>query len=465
MNKKNNLVLTVEEMIMLKNSEEAKNKETYGNLFNAVKNFEKLTAYDIKDDPAFDELAKMALKLSKRVLMENIASEWHAQQLEDFKPEDNEHCQLCHTPNILIYYITNRLNDNVLHVGSSCINKFPRIDGTREMIKRRLGGSTEKSRKEILRRTELGKLLPDVLESVKKYRTEYEEFPILLPWNIYRGLDEAITDYLGVYTTYIKDGAMKDAPNIKENLEAKESDILAYIGKAREISAINQEKKTACKRSEIQYLKDRGAIELIEYISKHDGLYTKQSVQFIDNHGFIKEMEDVIINACGGSDLSLKLLSRDDRRLYFNLGSKNKRTKVEVYISYSEFMKLYGRQIFFDETYKLVLDPETFTINITSKNLNIIIDRINDVLKGIEEDIAFDYDDASSKVVYINRNADKTYKKINASLFLRNYASRMTLNNSEALRNAYLTDYRLLSRGGVWDKISDRKAFERMMRG
>ena len=90
----NNLILHKRDLVLLKRSEEAKNIEIYGNMYECLKTYNTLSAAQLKEDIAFDDKARMILNHDTKMMMDRIKNEWHAKS--SFEIADNEvHCQLC----------------------------------------------------------------------------------------------------------------------------------------------------------------------------------------------------------------------------------------------------------------------------------------------------------------------------------------------------------------------------------
>lgn len=125
---KNKSLLKKQDIVLLKNSEEVKNTNIYGNLYESLAPYTKLSLNDLKKDIVFDDKARMSLLHNKDKMMEHIKSEWYAKT--SFEITDREvHCQLCGAKNLYICYICNRINGVELHVGRECVKSYKDING------------------------------------------------------------------------------------------------------------------------------------------------------------------------------------------------------------------------------------------------------------------------------------------------------------------------------------------------
>lgn len=70
----NNLILRKIDLVLLKNSEETKNTETYGNLYESLMPYTTLSPNDLKQDIVFDDKARMTLTHNVKTMMDCIWS-------------------------------------------------------------------------------------------------------------------------------------------------------------------------------------------------------------------------------------------------------------------------------------------------------------------------------------------------------------------------------------------------------
>lgn len=120
---KTKLILAQDEVILLKNSEIAKNSDIYGDLFIAIQPYRTVSKKDLEEDITFDDKSKAVLLNNKKMLIDNIKDEWSGIGYSD-ETDKEIRCQLCSHLNRWVYYIKNRNNGNELHVGSDCIKNF-----------------------------------------------------------------------------------------------------------------------------------------------------------------------------------------------------------------------------------------------------------------------------------------------------------------------------------------------------
>ena len=119
--------ITLDEINLILSSEEAKNTQTYGNLFQVLLNSNLKKGVKIEYIKGLDKKAYNTLVYNKDILKKNVESEWNAERVIKTDNDKKIKCSLCNTPNKYIFFIKNKINGKVLNVGSSCIKKFPFI--------------------------------------------------------------------------------------------------------------------------------------------------------------------------------------------------------------------------------------------------------------------------------------------------------------------------------------------------
>jgi len=290
----NTLALTKEELVLLKNSEEAKDVQTYGNLYEIVTKYKTLKRKDVAKDN-FDETARIILKTGKVNLFTNIIMEWSARKDEDMAESDETvNCELCGRENTYIFYIYNKLNEKELHVGSTCINKFKGIENSEEVLKK--VKDSQKIRSEQRRITTFLKRYPNADEFIRGARRTFHNYPILLPWKIYEALDKEIANLQDIYDAFRVKGNIN---NVAEIIKAFKESAERYDVLSRQaIQIINEREKagnqvTICKRREALWLKENNK-KLFRKISDDGGFYTFDTIKEMNSHEFVLNLKPII---------------------------------------------------------------------------------------------------------------------------------------------------------------------------
>lgn len=127
------LLITQQEMVLIKNSSEAANTELYGNLFDCIQDYTKLSKTDLDNNIVFDKKARAVLLNSenKKVMMNKIMDEWYSIKNYDIV-ETLIKCQLCGRPNKYVFYIHNKITEIDLHIGSDCVKNYSDITGIKQ---------------------------------------------------------------------------------------------------------------------------------------------------------------------------------------------------------------------------------------------------------------------------------------------------------------------------------------------
>ena len=123
--------LSRDEISLLINSEEAKDVQLYGNLYEILLKLRELKAITLEELEEHDlnYYGISALSYNKQTLIDNATKEWKATTDIIDNPKRNARCQLCNAPKLRYEcHIRNIKNNIELLVGSECVNKF-KIDG------------------------------------------------------------------------------------------------------------------------------------------------------------------------------------------------------------------------------------------------------------------------------------------------------------------------------------------------
>ena len=98
-------VLTLDEINLLKNSEELKDTNLYGNLYDCILKLQNPKATSLESIPNLDDLGRAALTINKKTLIDNVIKEWYAEKVSEEDPNKKVHCD-CVIRQINIYIIS-----------------------------------------------------------------------------------------------------------------------------------------------------------------------------------------------------------------------------------------------------------------------------------------------------------------------------------------------------------------------
>lgn len=76
----NRLLITQQEMVLIRNSHEVRNIEIYGNLYDCIEDYKKISEVELKENVVFDKKARAVLlnPENKKVMMNKIMDEWYS---------------------------------------------------------------------------------------------------------------------------------------------------------------------------------------------------------------------------------------------------------------------------------------------------------------------------------------------------------------------------------------------------
>lgn len=414
-------ILSRDEISLLLNSEEPKNKMLYGNLFHVLSSIKNLKAVSLEqlDKLNLDTHARAALTYNKKSLMSNVNAEWYV-EAESAEDEDKQaRCGLCNTPNKYLFYIRNRLNNKRLNVGSSCMKKFPSIEGyshyKNEMNK------TMRTQQSIARRTKFHEYFPNVQDILDSSSFYFENLPILLPNTLYFPLKENVKSLRLIYRDYVNTGRKPfNSPKDSFKLFAEYVDQFNQLrSKTDTFVRKNIGKYLICRRDEIDWLTNNKKSDLVTIMTLNNGCYTQDVVKKMTYYKFLQRYFKRFCMA-----------NKYDRIRFINIVNENDQFKFTIenngcvflyIINIKKFMLNIGHRCIFEDTYYFEYS-ELFrcaNIDISQKNLQNIFDIIEDRL------YKFGYcmlvDDTTSNI-YLYRKSDKSVKEFTIQKFISFYS-------------------------------------------
>lgn len=456
MAKDTTLALSKDELVLLQQSEEAKDDTTYGNLFEVIKKYSKLKKYDVEFGE-FNDTAKLVLNTGKDSLFKNVSSEWSALKFEEVANTGQiVKCQLCGTKNTRIFYIVNNKNDTILHIGSHCIEKFT---GIRDIAKvKKSFKDSNKLREEIQRNNAFLTKCPNADQFVKKARKDFVDFDILLPWNLYEVLDKETNILSDIYKNFKNKGNIKDIEIVVVNFSKHKETYNKLWKEANQIKEQACNSIYICRKREYQWLIDNSYHDLLMRISKEGGYYTSDTIGEVYSHDFINELIPIIKECCEDTGLELIVVSYENKELIFHLNDNIHRDYLEIRVSEKNFMRHIGWKCCFIKYYKMEIIPNIFFLSATKHNIEVIISRLNRVLPITKENFKYNYDDEKDEF-YIEKGIDSTYKLLDTKTFLQKYLTHISKSEIQ-LSSIYLNEFNFLKKNPNWRKLKDREEFQ-----
>lgn len=443
-------VLTLDEINLLKHSEEPKNIELYGNLYNVINNLKNPKAISLENLPDLNDLGKSAITINKKTLMNNVIKEWYAERVSEEDPNKKVHCGLCNTPNKYLYYIRNRKNNTLLNVGSHCILKFPGLEGYIE--KKQQLNEIIKGHQIVTRRNEFYAHFPNVENIISVADKYFSSLPILLPYNLYTNLEDTITKLRLIYTKYVQEGKKSFVSNLSsfELFQIELQQYKSYKDEAEIFIKRNINNPSICRRSEIDWLITNKKYELLKQISKNNGLYTQSTLKNITSLNFIKKYAKNIFDR-NISD-TLCFMQFAEASIYVQLKKFGYNPNVTFRMSLNKFMEDIGAECILNMKKKYNLEDYIHDLSILSiqSNIDSILNYISDFTTRTP--YVFLYDNVRGNI-FLYRKIDKAIRTFKAEHFIAAYSTHIL--NTDNILKKYILDI-AYNKEAQWTSIEDQ---------
>ena len=429
-------ILSRDEISLLLNSETPKNKELCGNLYDVLlklKNFStqklKATSMDDLERYGIDNKAKSVLTYNKNNFFSIVLNEWYAEQKIEEDPSKKSRCELCNTPNKYLFYIRNTENNISLNVGSSCIKKFPGIEGYVEAHKRL--NNIIKKQQELSRMYKFKEKFPDaenIIESVKSY---FNTLPILLPEKLYCDLRDLSNRMQSIYSKYVYEGKTPYKTILSsfdlfelqmQNFNKLKTDADDFINK-------NINKPNMCKRREIDWLLNNDKEKVILQISQNNGKYTLNTIANIFSNEFINDNLKIFINNNLSQTFKIKGVDPKTHKFIFEFNKFGYTPPLMFYVSYKDFMKLIGNQcIINNQQYSNMEIIKMISILPSKNNLKSIIRYTYNMMYELYYEFLFSSD---KNILMVYRKVDGAITIISHIKFMEIYQSLILIPDRE----------------------------------
>ena len=456
-------VLSRADISMLINSEEAKKNDLYGNLYYVLLQIKDLKAITIEElkDYELNRKGMAALTYNKHTLINNATKEWRATTDIIDNPNRTAICQLCNAPKLRYEcHIRNIKNNTELLVGSECVNHF-KIDGYINQKKQL--AQIHKGHKLVKRKNQFYNHFPDYESFISNAEEYFSTLPILLPYDLYINLENAIKRMRLIATKYVNEGKSPYESQLDsftlfqlemDNYNELKANAEAHINK-------NINKTLICKRPEIDWLIFEGKMDLLQQISKNDGIYTIYTLREMYSTNFIQKYQKMILDK-NTSDL-VKFEKLSDNNIVFSFNKFGYQTPVLFNIYLKDFMRYIGADCIINADFKYgnkeILSISTI-IN-SKRNLFSILEYIDNMMYLLN--CAFLIDEASDSL-YLCRKGDRAIRKFSNYSFVQNYSKYILLSDKEiknylisivkGTNNAKWITTEVQSKQGVDDKIA-----------
>lgn len=419
----NDVKITADEISLFKHSEELKNTELYGNLYEVLSKIEKPKTMAINKLPNLSKLAIAALTYNKQTVKDTIVKEWYAESKTDEDPTKKIRCQLCNTPNRYLYYIRNRYNNTVLHVGSSCINKFPGIENFVEVKNQQK--QKQRNQKIVARRNQFYQKFGNVEKYISDAQKYFDTFPILMPYELYTKLEDTINRMRGIYNTYVdynKSFIQSDKTPI-ELFQLAIEQFQKLFAQAEEFKKAKMISKTTCLRNDIDWLLSENKTETLRFIAQNNGEYSLNTLRDVYSDQIIKKFVNDFIN-CNHSDLlEIYRWDYDNKQVIWKTTELlNFHPPILFQTSYKNFMKNVGaRCVFLNEfTYNTSDIIEISSIDLNKSSIESLSYYMSSLVYN--SGYAFIFDINNNKI-FLYRFIDRAIKTYKCSSLMKNFCN------------------------------------------
>lgn len=418
---------------LLINSEEAKNTQLYGNLYDILVQIRDLKAITLEELKSrnLNHDGVSALTHNRHTLIDNATKEWRATSTVEINYEKTARCQLCNASNLKFEcHIRNIKNNIELLVGSNCVNEF-KIDGYIEQEKQLK--DIKKGQKIVQRRNEFYSRFPNYEEFISDAEKYFSTLPILLSFDLYSDLENVIKRMRVIATMYINE-RKKPYKSKYDSFELFQLAINQYNKlkvKSDQYVSKNKNKKLICKRSEIDWLMAQNKLGLLHKISSNNSTYTLSTLQGIYSISFVQQYISLISTKNISNTVKFEKLS--DNNIIFSFHKFGYSNPILFSTSLQDFMRQIGASCIIEDDFtytgKNILSI-SHIIN-TKRNLFSILEYIDDIMKTLN--CAFLVDDSSNSL-YLYRKGDKAVRQFSKYNFMQNY-SKYILSSDEKIRN------------------------------
>lgn len=446
-------LITKQEMVLIKNSEEAKNIDIYGNLYDCLEKYTVLTKSKLKKDLVFDSKARMTLTNNKKLLMKNVEEEWYSKSSYLIATSD-VFCRLCGKKNKFICYVVNRLNGSELNVGSECVTNFKTINGLDTVIPKL--NKVQRDYSKDTRRIEFEVLEGDDVGFLKQAESMLTDFPVLLPYGLNCDLKNTLADCNRTKNIYLNNGGnidevIKTYCSLKTKFKELYNKALKHYEKVKTHPLV-------CDKRLTSWL-NKNCPKVVKVIQNNNGILDENSLKFVFDAEFVQRNITVFADHLGSKDVKIVGVEGDVVRFFIKNNTYFR--SVTFTVSIKDFMKNIGCKCLTNEYYKYGnRDLPSIIIDNTGTNFEAIYSSIDDILKT--DGYSFIIDNKTSQAYWEKRQSKKaanrwrkstmpdppTYKKTSIEEFL--YIVSQVLFDGDLIIQSPYTITSKINAGGKW---------------
>lgn len=464
----NKLLITQQEMVLIKNSNAAKNTDIYGNLYDCLEQYKSLSKKELEQNIVFDDKARIVLLNieNKKALLDAILKEWYSFKEFDIS-EKKLNCQLCGRPNKYIFYIHNKITDVDLHIGSDCVTKFPDITGIQQE-KRRLS-QVQKENKRRQRKIEFEILEGDDLEFLERAEKQFSDFKIMLPYRIHCEMKDTLYQLNLAKTSYIKSGG--DLEDIFKKYILLKNRFIELFKEAETYYDQFKEALLICDKDTADWLYNNKQ-SLWEKVAKNGGLFDSYTLKNVYYNKFVERMLPQFKKHLNDKDI--QLLKTNGNNLVFSIQNARYMSPISFLVPMKKFMETVGCYCLTDAGYSYDKSHlEEITIENTRRNFESLYNSNANILKQFGYDFIVEEKTAQAYWVkgetHETRNrwssrshiVTATYKKSDISLFLKTLSPYL-LKEERVLEKEFGVVRRKMECGKTWMTQKEKNLSEQI---
>lgn len=464
------LLITQQEMTLIKNSNEVKDIELYGNMYSCIENYKKLSQAELDNNAVFDKKARIVLlnPENKKVMMNRIIDEWYSVKNFDVS-ETFLNCQLCGRRNKYIFYIRNKLTDVELHIGSDCVKNFPDITGIKQQQKKL--SQLQREQLQQKRKIDFEILEGDEINFINDAESKFEEFPVILPYKLYNEIKDTLLQLNLSKSSYIKNGG-----NLHEVFEVfckiKDKYRNLYTQAIKHYDTVKNE-PLACDRETSMWLMKNNQ-SIWDKISQNSGIFNAETLAKVYDYRYIrKKTKDIMKHL---ADKDIKMIGVSKSFLHFSIKNNRYVYAITFTMPIRTFMEHIGCYALTDSTYSFSKGTfNNIAIEATNNNFHAVYNSVFTILnkKGydfiVEEKTLQAYWKKLSQYKTRSRwndhvvQSEPMYKKSDIDLFLKTF-SPFLLKDESYLEANFEIIKNSMEKGRVWITQKEKNTNEEVAR-
>lgn len=369
------LLITQQEMTLIKNSNEVKDIELYGNMYSCIEDYKKLSLDELDNNAVFDKRARIVLlnPENKKVMINKIMDEWYSVKNFDVS-ESLLNCQLCGRRNKYIFYIRNKVTDVELHIGSDCVNKFPDITG----IKQQRKGLSQLQREKLQqkRKMEFEILEGNDISFINDAENKLRDFPVMLPYKLHNEINDTLSQLNLSKATYIKNGGNLDEVfGVFCNLKDKFRDL--YSQAIKHYDTVKNEPLVCDRETSIWLMKNNKSIW--DKVSKNRGIFNAVTLAKVYDDRYIsKKIKDIMKHLV---EKDIRMIGISKSFVHFSIKNNRYVYAITFTIPIRTFMERIGCYALTDSTYSFSKEIfNNIVIETTNNNFHAVYNSVFTVL-------------------------------------------------------------------------------------